>query len=310
MERLSGWLLQLILSGSGVLVIGLLGGWWLSGTAIRPIQEISHTASTVSASNLSQRIDAQRMDRELRELTNVLNSMLDRIEHSFDQQTQFTANASHELRTPLAVLLSHCELALRRERSAAEYQETLATCQRASKRMQALVEDLLVLARADSGNLELQLASCNLHAVASEAIALFKPLAAEQHIELVLVGNEACCQADERRVAQVLANLLSNAIHYNRPGGRVIVKTLEEPQYAEISVQDTGRGISSNHLPHLFERFYRIDEARSRASGGSGLGLAICKSIVDLHAGTLTVESQVDQGSTFTVRLPRSNASV
>jgi two-component system OmpR family sensor kinase len=305
-DRLRGWLIQLCLSGSGVLVVGLLGGWWLSGTAIRPIQDISQTASTVTASNLGQRIDTQRMDRELLELTTVLNAMLDRIEHSFDQQTQFTANASHELRTPLAVLLSHCELALSRERSPAEYQETIATCQRASRRMQALVEDLLVLARVDSGNLDLQLSPCDLQKLASETIELFKPLAAEQQIELVLAGDAACCQADERRIAQVLANLVSNAIQYNHPGGRVTLTTTQEPDFSTIHVQDTGRGIAESHLPQLFDRFYRVDEARSRAAGGSGLGLAICKSIVELHGGQLTVESQIGQGSTFSVRLSRN----
>ncbi len=324
LERLDSWLIQLILTGLGVLSLGLIGGWWLSGKTIRPIQQISHTADQITAANLSERIATEGMDDEVRTLAGILNSMFGRLDQAFQQQSQFTADASHELRTPLAVLLSHCELALNRPRSADEYKQTLATCQKAGARMKTLVEDLLTLARADSGKLELEVTQVDLQSLVREAAAQLKPLAEEREVEVIVAQpvdkpmdaadstsettpahtTPVLCMADSRRVAQVLMNLISNAIHYNRPGGKVTITTAVDPGHAIVVVQDTGYGIPAAAMGRLFDRFYRVDEARSRQSGGSGLGLAICKSIVDAHGGEILVDSQLDVGSRFTLRLP------
>ena len=298
--------MQLVGTGLGVLGLGLIGGWWLSGKTIRPIKQISETAGKINASNLSERIEIAGMDDEVRALSTILNSMFGRLDSSFKRQSQFTADASHELRTPLAVLLSHCELALNRPRSAEEYKQTISTCQKAGARMKTLVEDLLTLARADEGKLEIERNQVDLQSIAIDATALLKPLAAERQVEITIEGCPARCQGDARRLSQVIANLLSNAIHYNKPGGEVILTTSQEGNQAVVSVRDSGCGIPSEALPHLFDRFYRVDEARSRQTGGSGLGLAICKSIIDAHEGSISVESKVEVGSVFKVQVPCS----
>ena len=305
-DRLRSWLVQLVGTGLGVLGLGLIGGWWLSGKTIRPIKQISETAGKINASNLSERIEIAGMDDEVRALSTILNSMFGRLDSSFKRQSQFTADASHELRTPLAVLMSHCELALNRPRSSEEYKQTISTCQKAGARMKTLVEDLLTLARADEGKLEIERNQVDLQSIAIDATALLKPLAAERQVEITIEGCPARCQGDARRLSQVIANLLSNAIHYNKPGGKVILTTSQEGNQAVVSVRDSGCGIPSEALPHLFDRFYRVDEARSRQTGGSGLGLAICKSIIDAHEGSISVESKVEVGSVFKVQVPCS----
>jgi two-component system, OmpR family, sensor kinase len=311
MQRLTAALVQLFLIGTGVLCLGLIGGWWLAGNAIRPIQQISQTAEGINARNLAERIDTVSMDSELQSLGTTLNSMLARIESAFDKQCQFTADASHDLRTPLAVLLSHCELALSRPRSPEEYQATLGTCLSAAGRMKSLVDGLLLLARSDAGELELQRTSTDLRDLATEAIELFRPYAAEHHVELKLAGEVAPCLADRQAISQVIANLLDNAILYNRAGGLVTLSTYCASGWACLQVQDTGPGIPGDALPKIFDRFYRVDEARIRRNAiagqsGSGLGLSICKSIVEAHGGELSVSSTLTVGSLFEVRLPSS----
>lgn len=303
-DRLNTWLLQLILTGGGVLGLGLVGGWWLSRQTIRPIRQISETAGRINAANLSARIATEKMDDEVRSLALILNSMFSRLDQSFQQQSQFTADASHELRTPLAVLMSHCELALSRPRSIEDYKQTIATCQKAGSRMKMLVEDLLTLARADAGKLELHREETDLQLLIRDAVTQLKPLADERCIEIEITGGSTMCSVDARRVSQVIVNLMSNAIHYNKVNGKVSVGTSLDQSHAIITVEDTGVGIPSAALPHLFDRFYRVDEARSRQTGGSGLGLAICKSIIDAHGGEILVDSQLDIGSHFTLRLP------
>jgi heavy metal sensor kinase len=307
---------QLVLAGLGAIALGLVGVWWVARQAVRPIEAMSQTAGSITASNLSGRIDTAEAASELGQLGLILNAMFDRLEIAFDQQVRFTADASHELRTPLAVLLSHLELALTRPRPAEEYRQTLLTCQRAAKRMQELVRDLLTLARADAGKLELATERVDLALLVEENIGLLEPLARQWEVTLHWEGESIEVRGDPERLAQVASNLLTNAILYNRPGGQVYA-TLRKVEGAqgvagdprpmvELRVRDTGMGIASEHLPHIFERFYRVDTARSRDSGGSGLGLAICQSILAAHNGTIAVESEVGVGTTFIVRLPIS----
>ncbi len=310
LSRLNEILVQLVLSGCAVLTLGLLGGWWLAGKAIQPITKISQTAANVSAANLSTRIDSSSMDRELQSLTETLNSMLARLDRSFQQQVQFTADASHELRTPIAVLLSHCELALNRPRAEEEYRQTLATCQKAAHRMSGLVEGLLTLARVDAGRLDLRLSSTDLAQLAAETRDMFQPFANEQQVEIQLRGSPAPCRVDSNRLAQVVSNLLQNAIQYNRPGGQVTLETELTDGVARLRVRDTGIGIPAAALPHLFDRFYRVDEARARSTGGNGIGLAICQSIIEAHGGKITVESKLGSGSVLEIQLPASSTAL
>ncbi len=305
-EFLFGMLTTVVLTGFGILAIGLIGGAFLSKKLLNPIDKICQTATKIEGVNLHERIDVQHMDVELQGLAKILNEMWDRLQHSFQQQAQFTADASHELRTPLAVLLSHCELALSRPRPAQEYAQTLETCQQAARRMKSLVNDLLLLARSDAGALELERESIDLHELAQEAVEALGPLSQSYQVQLHLEGNSAPCLGDAARLMQVLNNLLKNAIAYNHPQGNVFVRTSMDEQHALLEVEDTGSGIDAKDLPRLFDRFYRVDEARSRDTGGSGLGLAISKSIVDAHHGTIEVTSQVGTGSKFLVKIPRS----
>jgi heavy metal sensor kinase len=290
--------------GAGVLAVGLAGGWLLSSRAIRPIRAITETARSISASDLSRRIDVEDTRTELGELAETLNRTFERLDKAFQRQVQFTADASHELRTPLTVIHSHAELALSRERSAEEYRGTLEACLRASKRMKSLVESLLVLARADARRLELSPVEFDLKAAAEESVHMVEPLAKEKEVRIESELTPVEIRADRTRISQLVTNLLSNAIRYNRAGGGVKLGLGRENGQAVLTVADTGVGIAEEDQRHVFERFFRADKARSREAGGSGLGLAICQSIVEAHGGTISFTSKANEGTTFVVRLP------
>jgi len=296
-------------AGSAVLLLGLAGGWWVSTRALHPIADISATAARIATGDLTQRIPITETDSELGQLALDLNNTFARLQASFARQAQFTADASHELRTPVAVILTQTQTALARERPAAEYRESLAACQRAAQRMRGLIECLLTLARLDSAEVPATLESCDLDIMVGEAVELVRPLANEQNVRLELELSKAHCRGNAGQLAQVASNLLTNAIHYNRPGGSVRVSVLCEPDAAVFCVRDTGMGIPLADLPHIFERFYRVDKARSGAQGHSGLGLAITQAIVQAHGGSIEVASEPGQGSTFKVRLPTGSMS-
>lgn len=295
-----------ILSGAGfvVLLLGLAGGGWISARALKPIQAITATAARISTGDLAQRIQTRDTSSELGDLARVLNETFARLQASFARQAQFTADASHELRTPLSVLLTQTQSALARERSAAEYRESLAACQRAAQRMRRLTDSLLTLARLDSGEDGAAKESCELNRVAHEAVELLQPIATGRGIRLQTDLAPVQYTGNAGQLSQVVTNLVSNALEYNRPGGSVQVRLTAEPGAALLEVSDTGQGIAPEDLPHIFERFYRADKARSNAAGHCGLGLAITKAIVEAHGGSIDVKSEPSQGSTFTVRLP------
>jgi len=302
-----GW--RLVLSGGGLWLLGLVGGWWLAGRAIKPIAGIAGTASRIAAGNLAERIDIADTDNELGRLSHVLNDTFDRLESAIHRQKQFTADASHELRTPVSVILCETQRGLKRERSSEEYREILDTCRHASERMRTLVESLLILARQDDSSGERTLEECDLARIASEAIRLHRPLADERNIRLEADLQPAALQADPRSLPLVVSNLLSNAIHHQAPGGSVLVRVSTDRDQVVLEVTDTGPGISAEHLPQLFDRFYRIDKARGTNGGHSGLGLAIVKAIVERHHGTVTVKSEEGKGALFTVILPGGSGS-
>jgi heavy metal sensor kinase len=293
---------QLAAGGVAVLAVGLAGGWLASARILRPIAGISATASAISATNLSERIDAEKVDRELVGLARILNATFDGLEAAFDRQARFTADASHELRTPLTVLRSQAQLALSRPRPAEEYRKSIEECLRAAERMTALVEGLLTLARADAGKLDLRREPVELKQVTTDAVNQLRPLADSLGITVVTRLVPAQVRGDAGRLGQVVANLVANAIRYNRPGGQVRVRLAVTDGETVLSVEDTGYGIPETDQPHIFERFYRVSKDRSRLSGGSGLGLAITKSIVEAHGGAIRFTSAVDKGTNFEVR--------
>jgi len=300
--RRFGWMLTG--AGSAVLVVGLLGGWWVSSRALRPIGVISATATRIATGDLSQRIPSEEAESELGQLAQTLNHMFERLQASFARQVQFTADASHELRTPVAVVLTQTQTALARERSAEEYRESLEACQRAAQRMRSLIEALLTLARLDCAEAPPPFVPCELDTITREAVELLRPLAQDRAIGLELELAPAPCVGNPGQLAQVVTNLVSNAICYNHPGGSVRAAVAAQNGQAVLSVSDTGMGIALEDLPHLFERFYRADKARSAAQGHTGLGLAITKAVVEAHRGKITVESTHEKGSLFKVYFP------
>jgi heavy metal sensor kinase len=303
-DELRSLMWTLVAAGGGVMVLGLAGGWLLARRATAPIRAISETARAISATDLSKRIDVDDAKSELGSLAQTLNETFERLDAAFRQQVRFTADASHELRTPLSVMHTHLELALSRERTPEEYRQSLATCLRAAKRMRSLVDSLLTLARADAGRLELRREPFDLSELVGECQQMLAPLAEQRGLSVDVKLAPAPVVADRNRVAQVVTNLMNNAIAYNRDGGRVRVEVSRDNGCAVLTVADTGVGIAADEQSSVFTRFFRADKARTREAGGSGLGLAICKSIVDAHRGRIEFTSRPDEGTTFTVRLP------
>lgn len=301
MRRLAVWL---AVAGAAVMLVGLAGGWWLASRAIQPIEDISSTAVKIAAGDLSQRINTTDTENELGRLAAVLNSTFARLEAAFAHQARFTSDASHELRTPVSVILTQTQSALTRERSPGEYREALEACQRAAQRMRRLTESLLALARLDAGEESFKREPFDLSRVAADCVELIRPLAQERGLKIESELSPAAYRGDAERIGQVVTNLLSNAIQYNCSRGEVRISVRRESGSAVLSVTDTGEGIAPEDLPHIFERFYRVDKARSGNQGRTGLGLAICKAIVDAHGGELTVSSRVGAGSNFILRLP------
>ncbi|MFV1994750.1 MAG: ATP-binding protein [Verrucomicrobiales bacterium] len=291
-------------AGGGVLLVGLTGGWWLATRAIRPVRTIGETAKRIADGKLEERIDLADTDSELGELAGVLNETFDGLHDSLARQVRFTADASHELRTPVSVVLAQTQTALKRERSGDESRDTIEACQRASERMRHLVESLLTLAQLDSGEEEVVRETVEVERTARETVELMQPLAVEKGVKLVTaLESSVRCEGDPERLAQVVTNLLSNAILHTAPGGEVRVSVTREEAAAVLVVEDTGEGIAEADLEQIFDRFYRADRSRGSANGGSGLGLAITKAIVESHGGSIEVASVPGEGTTFTVRL-------
>ncbi|HWD92671.1 MAG TPA: ATP-binding protein [Verrucomicrobiae bacterium] len=294
--------------GAGILLLGLLGGWWLATRAIRPIDDISATAAKISAGDLSQRINVNETESELGRLAGVLNSTFARLDAAFAQQQQFTSDAAHELRTPVTVMLTQTQTTLGRERSAAEYRETLESCQRAAQRMRRLIESLLELARLDAGQQPMKRSRFDLAQTARECVALISPLAHDRRVKILCDLPPLPCTGDPERLAQVITNLLTNAITYNKEDGEVRISGEAKNGFVILTVQDTGVGISAADVPRVFDRFYRADQ--SRTSGNTGLGLAISKAIVQAHGGEIEVFSEMGVGTVFVVRLPDNDTEI
>jgi len=301
LHRFAGWLFA---AGAFVFVVAVGGGWWLTSRAIRPLEDIGAAASRISAGNLSERIDVTETHSELGQLAAVLNSTFARLEAAFERQKRFTADASHELRTRLAVIIAEAQTTLARRRRARRYRETIAVCLDAAQQMRRLTESLLALARLDAGETPLPRTIENLARHVSSCVDGVRRLAEGRGIDIHLDLQTAHALANPQRIDQLVTNLVTNAIHHNRPAGEVRITTRAEHGWALLTVADSGPGIPAEDLPRVFERFYRADRSRSRANGGTGLGLAICKAIVDAEGGAIDVASRPRGGTTVSVRLP------
>ncbi len=288
-----------------VLLFGALGSYWLAARAFAPIHRLTCTAQQIEAEDLHQRVPVPRARDEVQDLALTFNEMIERLDKAFTQQRRFVADASHELRTPVAAIRSMTDVVLAQGAGEEEYVHVLSEVNAVSERLAQLLNDLLTLARADEGQVLLERKPVRLDLLATDVAASTELLASERNIAVEVDTQEpVLVLGDEVRLIQVILNLLQNALLYTNPGGKVSLIVKASGANALLIVRDTGIGIAPEHLEHIFERFYRADAARSRAAGGSGLGLAIVDWIVLAHKGTITVESEVGNGSTFTVALP------
>jgi heavy metal sensor kinase len=303
-EVLERFMNILIIAGLATLALAGGGGFFLASRVLKPVERIRKTAQEIGESDLSRRIETGSED-ELGRLASTLNQMIGRLEAAFSRQRQFTADASHELRTPLAVVQAESTLALRKERTQDDYRKSLELISQEAGHMSAVVGKLLYLARVDAGKDLMNFERINLKELLTEVSSDIEALAREKGIEFKLAPLEdLSIEGDRVKLEQLFLNLLENAIRYTASGGTISASIVREGRTAVIAIKDTGIGISKEHIPHLFERFYRVDKARSRSEGGAGLGLAICKHIAQVHNGKIGVESQVGKGSTFSVSLP------
>ena len=291
-----------------MLLLSAFVSYWLAGRAFAPIQRLTSTARQIKAGNLHQRVPVPVAQDEVHFLALTLNEMIERLEEAFERQRRFVADASHELRTPVAAIRSKTDLALLRDLTPQEHIAVLQNINAESERLGRLVSDLLALARVDEGRSTLEAEPVQLDVLVSAVVANAEVLAQERGIHLRVEASEPLTvMGDEARLIQAVMNLVDNALTYTQTGGRVTVKIGHDRTAAYIIVSDTGEGIAPEHLPHIFERFYRADPARTRREGGSsGLGLAIVDWVVHAHGGAINVESQPGKGSTFTISLPLS----
>ena len=283
------------------LVLATVSGGAIVRGALSPVKRISRTASSIeTSSDLSQRVGYSGPRDEIGELAAMFDHMIEHLDRVFQSQRCFVADASHELRGPLTVIRGNLDL-LKRKLSDEDKKESLQAIERESVRMSKIVDDLLLLAEVESGR-ETQQQEVLLKNVLSEEVERAKSLAGERKIT-VECQEDLIVKGDAQRLKQLLANLVDNAIKYTPKDGTIKLSLFQDGPWARLEVIDTGIGITPEQLPHIFDRFYRVDKARSRASGGTGLGLAIVKGIADQHGGKVTVTSQPGKGSTFTVWL-------
>lgn len=301
---------ELLIVLAAVVVLGtcatLVGAWWLAGSAVRPVSEITEQATRIEAGTLDPRIAAHADTAEYRGLVAVLNRMLERLDLAFRNQRRLTANMSHELRTPLTAMKGEIEVALRAERSPREYQRVLHSALEEIEQLTEMSDDLLLITRADARLLEPQRAPTDVNAVVQNVLQGLKTRIEERELtverRLPTVATEA--SLDPELITRVAHHLLDNAVKFTPPGGTIRITTAQVDGGVHLSIQDSGPGIPADQLPHIFEPFYRADEARSRGTG-TGLGLAMAAAIVRLHGGTIRASNVTGGGGArFDIDVP------
>jgi len=284
-------------------------GWFLAKNALSPVAAITDKARSIGAENLNERIGIKGPQDEIGELAATINDMIERLEQSFNRIKQFTGDASHELKTPLTILKGEMEMALRSKDDVQYMRETLSSALEEIDRMNLIVRNLLDLAKIDVEKEASRDVEVEVDKVLSERFEQFRKVALDRGVELDILQNKpAVIHGDPLRLGQLVHNLIDNAIKYTPAGGRVELSLAVEDGSAVAKVKNTGIGIAASDIPFLFDRFYRVDKARTRDAGGAGLGLSICKEIVVSLGGSIDVESESGEGATFTVRLPLASA--
>jgi heavy metal sensor kinase len=290
------------------LALAALGGYWMSRRALAPVDEIIRAARSIGVTSLSGRLAVPPTGDELERLANTLNEMLARLEASFHRITRFTADASHELRTPVSVMRTNAEITLRKPRTESEYRDALSQILVESEKVSHLIEQLLDLARADSGSAAFSMVRTNLNDALDKACRQASVLAEAKQLRVTthLPAAPTWIQGDPTALERLFLIFLDNAVKFTPPGGEIAVQLAANDGAAVTEIRDSGIGISAADIPHIFERFYQADRSRSRDNGGSGLGLAIGRWIAQTHGGDVAVESEPSKGSCFQVRLPLS----
>jgi heavy metal sensor kinase len=298
-------LFRLIVIGLPViLVLTGFGGLFMASRALNPVDTITRTVQEIHATDMSKRINYHGQNDELGRLTETLNLMLDRLQSAFDSERRFTADASHELRTPLTAIKGNISVALTRKRSPQEYEEKLHQIQKETERLIRLVNDLLFLARLDSAPLRWQPETVNLSDLLGAVFDQMQIFATEKGINLTVRQPENIIVSGiADHLIRLFLNLIDNALKYTAVGGQVTILVEVDSRFARVEILDTGSGISAEHLPHLFERFYRAGRDQY-SQNGAGLGLPIAHQIVRTHGGAIEINSVLNQGTTVTVALP------
>jgi heavy metal sensor kinase len=304
-EALEGLRAQLFLGIPLVLLFAGLGGYFLANRALRPIRQITQTAQEITAQDLSRRLAYRGARDEIGSLATTFDQMLGRLQSSFARERRFTGDAAHELRTPLTVLKGQIEVALNRSRSPAAYEKTLKELSAQVERLIRLSSGLLFLSHSDQQQLSFEPVYFDLREWLEILVEQLEPLAREKGLKISLnVPADLSVYGDSDHLIRLFLNIFENALKYTPVSGQITITALKVPEETQILIHNTGPGISPEHLPHLFERFYRVEADRSSQTGGSGLGLAIAHEIVLLHGGEIDVQSEPSQGVTVAVHLP------
>jgi heavy metal sensor kinase len=283
-------------------------GYVLARKALAPMERLRRSTEEITADRLDRRLPVANPEDELGRLTATFNAMIGRLERSFTEIRRFTADASHELRTPLTAIRTEVEVALAKPIGLAEHRQLLDSILEECERLTRLTDQLLTLAREDTrGARQVVKEPVNLIALVGDVAETMRPLAEAKELCLGVEANgPACVSGDAARLREIFFNLIDNAIKYTPKGGEIQVRIGHNGLDAVVTVRDSGIGIAAEHLSHVFDRFYRVDKARTRAEGGTGLGLSIAQSIAVAHGGRIELDSAPSQGTTCTVRLPKA----
>ena len=295
----------------GALILGAFLGWVMAGRALTPVLAVAQTAQRISGSNLSLRIPPRHSGDELDYLILTFNRMIERLESSFQQMKQFSTDVSHELRTPITGIRGQLEVALFTAKTTEQYREAMFNALQDIDRLSQIVRALLLLSQAESGQLVLQKARLDLCEVVRDLVEQFQILAEEAGVRLTAELPAECpVEVDRVQIERMITNLLSNALKFTPQGGAVRLSVAAFPERVELVIADTGRGISTEHLPYIFDRFYRVPVSgpAPTAEQGLGLGLSFVAWIVKAHHGKIEVDSQPGEGTRFTIALPAGGA--
>jgi heavy metal sensor kinase len=310
-QQLEEFVGLLLLAMPFALVAAGFAGYRLAGKALNPLEQMAQQTLRITSQRLNERIPVENPRDEFGHMARVLNGLLARLEESFEKLRHFTSDVSHELRTPLAAMRSVGEVGLQEDHSTAKYRDIIGSMLEEVARLTAMIDTLLTIAHADSGEMRLNRSTLTLRDLAQESVTIVSVLAEDKKQTISIVGDSQLgLSADRSFLRMAIQNLLDNAVKYSPSGSAITLHlrddrdTLEGPAFVELAIEDEGPGIPEDKAVLVFDRFYRVDEGRTRDSGGAGLGLAIAKWAVEAHGGTITVKPRTPNGSVFSIRLP------